>query len=181
MVYNTAKGASLHKELFKVQGAAISKPLCLSWACWVWLAWFDGRNDPSIKPCKWCRWIFSHTWTMYVYPSSLSFRKTFIIVSAHEWYCCEYQRENRIAIPAGSPLGSAGGCSSRFGWKQGGLEDALPYTWSSTRELLENIFSAHSRSFFLPQQLSQKEKGREVTKQVLWCCPPLLSRIKVGH
>lgn len=61
---------------------------------------------------------------------------------------------------------AVGGCRSSFGWKQGGLEDALPYTLSDARELLENIFPMHSRSFFLPQQLPQKGKGRRVAKQV---------------
>lgn len=153
-------------------------------ACCICFSWYDERKWPR------CRWFFSHTWTIYAYPSPLSFKKAFIVVSANGWHFVLNSRLTteplyRCSSSCRNRGGSAvAGCISSFGWKQGGLVDTLPYTcdsWNGARKPLKNISSMHTGNSFLPQQLPQKGKGRRVTKQVCQSCPHLIGRIKVDH
>lgn len=65
---------------------------------------------------------------MYVYPSPLSFKKAFIMLVPRNGTAVSSTGGTESLLLQGHCWVAVGGCSSRFGWKQGGLEDALPYT-----------------------------------------------------
>lgn len=97
------------------------------------------KVQPSVSPCICCEFglhglmegmiqmqvIFFTPMNNVCISLPSKFQEGFYHISAQEWHCYEQHRGNRITLAAGVAVG---GCSSRFGWKQGGREDALPYT-----------------------------------------------------
>lgn len=169
MVCDTANWINLHHDHFKMRGLTVSEPMrldCLL-AAFVLLGMMKG-NDPDVGD------FFSHTWTIYAYPSPLSFKKAFIILHANGWH---FVLNSRVAT---EPLCScssscrnrggsaAAGCISSFGWKQGRLVDTLPYIWKGAREPLETLLYA-KWELFPASTTSEKEReeGHQASLSIL--------------